>query len=281
MRFAIIAAMAIFALALQGWGWGTRRVFGMGAGRWPVTLALGLGTVIFLGGILNVVRLATAPSLAALVLAGLMLAAIDGRRFAVADIRRAIAADRWTLLAVGIPALAILAFTVATQLPPSAYNAADDYAKYFFHPLRMLATGTLFASPMSDLGSETLGGKAFLDGFVAAFFPLSFLNATDAVFGLFLCLMLAGHFARNTWIAVLCVLSVILIDPQYLNISALYLGSALMMAAIALSTDHGEMHDGIKPAAMGLVYAGLIALKATFALFVVVHFAFIVMAFFA
>lgn len=277
MLVAIIAAMAMFAVSLFGWGWGTRRLFAMGTGHAAVTAALGLSVAIFLGGILNVVRLATTPALILVVLAGLVLAVFGLRRDWTA-LRAAISTQRWKLVAIAVPAFAILAFTVATQLPPSAYNAADDYAKYFFHPLRMLGTGTLYGSPMSDLGSETLGGKAFLDGFVAAFFPLTYLNATDAVFGLFLCLMLAGSFARNMWIAMLCVPSVFLIDPQYMNISALYLGAALVMAAIALSSDPAEMDGGIKPAALGLVYAGIVALKTTFALFVVTHFIFAVVA---
>jgi hypothetical protein len=121
---------------------------------------------------------------------------------------------------------------------------------------------------MSAMASETLGGKAFLDAFVAALFPLRWLNATDAVFGLALCLALAGSMARNAWSAVLCTLTVFLIDPQYINISALYLGAALMMASIAVSKNENA-------AALGLLYAALIALKTTFALFVVLHLTFV------
>ncbi len=266
MQFAILAALAVFIVGLWGWGWGVRRAFGMGAAADSASLTLGLGLagLIFLGGVLNLIRLAGAPALLGLVLGGLVLAWV-GR----GEVRAWAARLSWRDFAIAVPVLLILAFTVATQLPPAAYNAADDYAKYFFHPVRMLATGTLFGSPLSDLGSETLGGKAFLDGFVAALFALTALNVTDAVLGLLLCLLLAAHFSRGVGALVvvsgLGVLSVIAIDPQYMNISALYLGAALMMVAIALTVEEENA------AALGLVYAALIALKTTFALFVVMH----------
>jgi len=256
---AVLAAMAVFAVSLFGWGRLTARLSGTQTSA-VLDIAVGLAAVIFVGGVLNLVRLAYAPSLALVVLVGLAAAARDWRML--------LAVDRTRLLVVAVPVIAILAFTIATQLPPSVYNDADDYPKYFFHPLRMLASGTLYGSALSAMGSETLGGKAFLDAFVAALFPLRWLNATDAVFGLGLCLALAGAMARNIWAAVLCVLIVAFIDPQYMNISPLYLGAALVMAAIALSRDE-------KGVASGLLYAALIALKPTFALFVVLHLAFL------
>lgn len=271
MGFAILAALAVFIVSLWGWGWGVRRVFGIAAGSASLTLGSGLAGLIFLGGVLNLIRLADAPALLGLVAGGLVLAG-----FGRSESRAWVARLSWRDLAILVPVLLILTFTVATQLPPAAYNAADDYAKYFFHPVRMLATGTLFGSSMSDLGSETLGGKAFLDGFVVALFPLTALNVTDAVFGLLLCLLLAAQFSRGRGALVvvsgLGVLSVIAIDPQYMNISALYLGAALMMVAIALTVEDE------KAAALGLVYAAMIALKTTFALFVVVHLLLVVMA---
>jgi hypothetical protein len=251
--------MAVLAVCLFGWGRLVARLARAEVAAVPA-MVLGLAAVVFVGGVLNLVRLAYAPSLAVVVLAGLAAAARDWRAL--------VPVDRPRFFAVAAPTAAILAFTVATQLPPSAYNVADDYAKYFFHPVRMLASGTLYGSAMSAMGSETLGGKAFLDAFVAALFPLRWLNATDAVLGLGLCLALAGSLARNVWAAVACVLIVFFIDPQYMNISALYLGAALVMAAIALSRDDNPM-------GLGLLYAALIALKPTFALFVALHLVFL------
>jgi hypothetical protein len=103
-----------------------------------------------------------------------------------------------------------------------------------------------------------LGGQAFLDAFSVAFFPLPYINGVGAALGLFLCMMLASQFKR-----ILATLSVFIINPQYVNISALYTGSFLMMGAIV-------EEDSV---VTGLLYAGLIALKSTFVLFVAVHLA--------
>jgi hypothetical protein len=56
--------------ATYGWGRLTRRLAGLPNGTWPVSSALGLACVIFLGGILNLCRLAFPAALAAIVLTG-------------------------------------------------------------------------------------------------------------------------------------------------------------------------------------------------------------------
>jgi hypothetical protein len=162
----------------------------------------------------------------------------------------------------------LLAVPIVTQFPPRAFNFDDDFQKYFTHVARMVQTGTANGGgPFSSLGFDTLGGQAFLQSFVGTFLPISYINGIDAVFGLFLCLALAVEFsARNRWVAVAAALSVIAINPQYVNVSALYTGSALMMAIFAIALDDGEEPN---PIAMALLFAGLIALKSTFGLFVV------------
>jgi hypothetical protein len=160
-----------------------------------------------------------------------------------------------------IPIAAVILFTVATQLPPAVYNFHDDYQKYFAYPVRMLQTGTVFGSPLSAIGLQTLGAQAFLDGFVLAFFPIRYVNAVDAVFGLFLCLILATQFTKKRVMTMVCLLSVVFINPQYVNISTLFCGSALILAIVASE----------EAATLGLLYAALIAMKPIFVVFVAVH----------
>ncbi len=116
------------------------------------------------------------------------------------------------------------------------------------------------------MGLQTLGAQAFLDGFVVAFFPIEYINGVDAVFGLFLCLILASRFAKG-WMAVICVLAVFLINPQYVNISTLYLGSALMMAMVAES-----LEESPSALVLGLLAAALVAMKPVYLIFVAIHF---------
>ncbi len=104
------------------------------------------------------------------------------------------------------------------------------------------------------------------------------MNGSDAVLGLVLCLIpLVGFGARRPrmrLVASLAILGVLVIDPFYVNISALYLGSALMIAAVLQASSSRRPEDsftGASPLATGAVYAALVALKPTFLLFVVLH----------
>lgn len=266
MWFLAIAAIAGFTLSLYGWGWAFQRLGRMERGSWPVTVALGLGAVVFLGGLLNLAGIAYADELAAITGAGVILAVIAWRlnppvRFSASRL--------WVV----VPAAIILIYAFASQVPAAAFNGYDDFEKYFMHPVRMLATGSLAAGPLSTLGSETLGGTAFLDGFAFAALPMSYANVVDGVFGLFLCLMLTGWLAGTRLAAVLWVVATAFIAPMTANISALYLGAALMIAAVALTADERMMGKTANAAAIGLVYAALISLKTTFAVFPICHLA--------
>lgn len=282
--FIPLAVIAIFCAVLYGWGrcvrWITTRKNSPGARQsWAVTLCLGLALLIALGGILNLVRLANVWGLSALTAVGLALCVApwigDGLARNIQSLRstpRQEIAGRGLLLAL---ALAVLVFTVATQLPPALYNFGDDLQKYFAHPVRMLDTGTLFGSPLSAMGSESLGGMAFLLGFVAAYFPLTYLNGVDAVLGLLLCLLLVAGFAWRrpllVPVSVVAMATLFAINPQYVNISTLYMGSALCLSAIFFTTDPDDGGEPPSPLALGLMYAALIVLKPTFLIFAGLH----------
>jgi len=274
MAFGLIA---VFAFSLYGWGRVFRRAFHMQRGTWPATAALGMACLVFLGGVLNLARLAHPWAL--LILAGMgLLLSFPGLRGVSIKLRT-------RPVIVFLLAALIVGFTVRTQLPPKAYNFHDDYQKYFAHAVRMVETGTVYGSPLSAIGSQTLGGQAFLQAFLVAFFPISYINGFDSVFAMFLCLMLASEFTSGRpgllAMTVISMLSVIVINPQYVNVSALYSGSALVMALAAIFGDPREFpRDSRLPssAAAGLLYAALIALKPTFALFVTLHLLFLAMA---
>jgi hypothetical protein len=249
--------LALATLMCLGWGWLFQRLLRAEPGTWQETAAAGMAAVVFLGGLLNLTRLAYPAALTIVMGFGFVfsiLAFRSGLKISLPPVAAAVS-------------LVIIAFTVATQLPPSIYNFHDDYQKYFAYPVRMIQTGTVFGSPLSAIGLQTLGAQSFLDGFVIAFFPISYINAVDAVFGLFLCLILAAQFApKRSWMVAVCVLSVVVVNPQYVNISTLYCGSALIMAMVAASVEHPN------PARLGLLYAALVAMKPIFAVFIALHF---------
>jgi hypothetical protein len=250
-------------------------------------MCVGLAGVVFGGGVLNLLHAAYRPVIWALIAACVAMAAWEMARggFAAAGHARAAlreamsdAAARIELLLAGLVIALMMLFTISTQLPPAEFNFHDDLQKYFAHPLRMLETGTLTGSPLSALGSETLGGQAFLHGLVLAVGGaghLSYINGVDAVMGLLMLLLLAATagWRRFGWFpgAAAGAALVALIDPQYVNVSGLYLGAALMATAILLGAD--EREQPASAVLLGLVYAAMVALKPTFGVFAAAHWA--------
>ncbi len=260
MAVAGVVLGAVAGLSCFGWGRAAARLGG-GSPVWPVAAALGLAVVVILGGVLNLAGLAYGGALDLVAAAGLVLAGLTLRRG-----RPALpgpAGVAMVALAL-VPAL----FAAATLLPTTLFDFLDDFSKYLAYPMRMLATGTLAGDTLNSMGWETLGGQAFLDGFVLAHGPLTALNAVDAVFGLGLVgLLLAGAARRSPWAAAVVAagMVVLVVTPsQYVNISTLYLGTALIMALVAVLCG-GESGDTLpSPVAVAVLAAALAAMKASF-----------------
>jgi hypothetical protein len=164
---------------------------------------------------------------------------------------------------------------------PQAFNFHDDLEKYLSHPIRMLATGTLAGSAFNALGSETLGGQAFLHGFAVAHWPIGYVNTVDSVFAFVLCLMMLLSVALRAWLPFwfipLVVTVPIFINPQYVNISSVYTAVVLILLLflglwVQVRENNGTLTTWPCAAWLGLVYAALVALKTVYLLFVVVHF---------
>jgi hypothetical protein len=64
---------AAFGLVLYGWGWAIRRVVRVKPTNWPATVASGMAAVVFIGGVLNLARLAYPWALACVTVAGVSL----------------------------------------------------------------------------------------------------------------------------------------------------------------------------------------------------------------
>ncbi|MGA2093305.1 MAG: hypothetical protein ABSH16_07875 [Sedimentisphaerales bacterium] len=239
-----------------------------------MTITVGLGVVIFLGGVLNLLRLAYGWAFDILLIVGIALAGWF-TRFKFKLPRKV---SDWLCAAIpGLLIVVIMLFTVKTQLPPKVFNWHDDFEKYFAHPVRMLETGTLFGSPLNALGSETLGGQAVLHGIVLNHFPIAYINGVDACLGLLLCLLLSvsmfGLRPRYLPMFVISPLVIFFINPQYVNVSALYMGSAFIMTSILLFSGTDDFENDQKaeklpsPVLTGIVLAALIALKSSFLVF--------------
>lgn len=271
-----LSALALVAAAFVLWGVGSavRRLAKVPAGRWPVSIGIGLAAMVFVGGVLNVAHIAYRPVMWLVVVVALVVAALQARRahFSAAQAILQDTAGRIELALAALAIAAMMLFTIATQLPPREFNFQDDLQKYFAHPVRMIETGTLAGSPLSALGSETLGGQAFLHGIVLSFLPIAYINGVDAVFALFALLMIAAAagWRRSRWFpgAALGAVTIAIVNPQYVNVAGLYTGALLMATAVMLVAD--EQEDA-SPALLGVLYAALVAIKPTFGLFAVFH----------
>jgi len=265
-----ISALLVHALACYGWGRGLERVLRLDVDNPAVSVALGLACALALGGPCNLLGIAYAPVLWAIVASGVGLA---GLAIASDSPPRSAAVPAALLVLVICCALLVGLLVVSTLVPPWAFNYHDDYQKYFAHPARMLQTGSLRGSSGSALGFETLGGQAFLHGFVLSLAGFDALNAVDLGFAWPLCIALAGLGpCRDGWQAVtrmLAVVAVIALNPQVVNISATYSASALCLAWLEL----GRCQRLVKreqlrafACASGLLFAALCSLKSTFVL---------------
>jgi len=273
VRFAFaVCALLAACCVLYGWGIAVRRYTQTQGGSRAVTMALGLAVLLPIGGLLNLVRLATPIALWLILGIGLVFFILHVKTLRMRWPKESFAQVE-VILTVGLIAL-VVGFAVLTQLPPSAFNYHDDFHKYLAHPVRMLATGTLFGSPLSAIGSETLGGMAFLHAFPLLVAPIEYINGVDAILGLLLLMMLgasAGWGRLAPWPgAVIAPLLIAFINPQYVNVSSLFTGAALMAAAVMLTADDRETFPPSR-IALGLLYAGLVALKPVFILFPLVH----------
>jgi hypothetical protein len=271
---AVVTAFAIaamYAFLCLGWGEMFRRCCGLAPGRMSTDMALGIAALTVVGGVLNVARVAVPLALGVVALIGIGIAAFRiWREIIRADAQSVHSWFRSNALPAGV-ILAVMVFVAATVVPPSALNIGDDLQKYLAHLARMLQTGTLYGSPLNALGTESPGGQPFLQSFIAAMAPFPYVNAFDALFCFGLCMGLAaglaGYAKGMTFVAAFAAASVAFIEPQYVNISALYSGSALMLALYMLTAAPEEIAASplaARAVAAGLVAAAMIALKPTF-----------------
>lgn len=262
--------LATAAAAAWGWGWMMRRGQAAMPGSVPMTIAIGLAVVVFLGGAANLLHCASPVGLTSIWAAGCALAVVGGWRE-----RRQLLGWRPTRagLVAAVPLVLAVVLVLVWFTPPAVFNVHDDLEKYLAQPVRMLAHGTLRPNPLGSLGAETLGGQALLQAMLLAYLPIEFSGTVDWGLGflLFVALAVFGRSPAPAGIVGLaagaCALA---INPQVVNTSSLFTGAALILAAILLTG--GEPREQRWPAhVLGLLYAGLIALKTSHAAFVVLH----------
>ena len=283
--------MGIFALSMFGWGRLVRRDQSL-SGNIALTVVLGMSITLVVGGILNVLQIATGSTLNVFLSAGVLLAFYSLRHLPGHLLSQT--SGSWApglnCVVAGLILLTLLIVLGMTVMTPDAYNFHDDYQKYFVHPIKMMVTGSAYGSPLSSVGKAVFGGQALFQAFFVYNLGLGAINVFDSTFCLLLCVALQleqGIRKRTLWAGVISALLLFLIHPQYVNISSLYSAALFMQAAILLS---GQFFDNAKfgkndtakfSILLGLLYASLVSLKTTNSFFPLAHFSILLVLLFA
>ena len=269
----LLATAALLLFAISAWGWGALVLRACRLevhGDAPYAVALGLAALAAAGGPLNLVGLAYAPMLWALLAAGWAIAA---RRLWQGRAGLQISFGSGSLAWAAPAAIGLL--LTAALLPGLAFNWGDDFQWYFQRVVRMLQTGTLGGNPFDSVGYDSLGSQVFLQAFTLLVFHVDSLNAFDAVFCATLTLALVVSVARGLRarpLHLFCALAVaVLLHPQQVNISPVYSQAAFLLAFVTAAA--GLAAQSVPAgralwrcaAPPGLILAALAGLKATVA----------------
>ena len=294
MKYLSIIFFLFFLFACYGWGYAiTRCSTFCKKDNFVFLSVVGIVCLVFLGGILNLARLAYPVALGILLLAGLTFFVIrysSGARVwltarqagsLVTPGRLAQILEHNLPLAILIAAIVFYALML---LPSATFNITDDLQTYIPRPLRMLQTGTLTGDRLETLGIDSLGGQSFLHGFVLLGFPIEYLLGFDAVFcfalaGLLL-IVIGSKFNLHWSYKASAIFVFIIINPRTANITAVYIASVIILglsyASCLLLDQMEESGDGAIPKMMagilGLLFAGLVALKITFVSYALAYF---------
>lgn len=234
----LTAFLLLPALYLSAVGWGgllERRIYGEPVDHSAYSAALGMLVWLLLGAALNMLAMARPLAYDALLISGLALAALQWRA-------RGHGRRRFAVTRESIPVILVLlvgAFHAWGVLPAGLFNHHDDLYKYLPRALRVLETGTLAGNPFDLVGVDGLGTQTFFQGFFLAHLPYQYINGFDAVFCAVLAALLLDSLCRlldMRWpVRALAVTGFLLLNPQYVNISALYSGM-LMILGLVFST---------------------------------------------
>ena len=271
MTLTLLLATVLMAVSFYGWGTVVRRTLGLATPR-AINLALGVAVMVVVGGGLICFSAVNAVVIIGLLFGGVLIALLD-----LSQSWRELTTWQVWRHHLGTVIAAPLVFWI--HHAPTDFNIHDDIEKYLKHPVRLLATGNLQTRSYDALGAEALGGMSFLHAFPLAMGPIEFVNVMDDVIGLLACTLMVGamgRYLRVPWgVSVATCLLVLMIDPLKANVSASYVGAALLMGMFVILSSGRSKEPAIttrQAAAVGLLCAGLVALKTSLALLLPIQF---------
>ena len=286
-----LSTIFIVASLVSSYGWGrtiARLAYGNSNQQWAFLSALGLAFLIFLGGIINFIGIAYPGILYAIFFTGIIFSIIAlfkgsfSNSLNLIGIHSKTFFDKFCFVLSIFIIVATSIFLIATLLPTNAFNIYDDFQTYLVRPFRMLQTGTIGGNNFDILGIDSLGGQSFLQAFILAVFPIEYVNGFDIIFCFVLIAFLLVGIAQVTkahgLYLILAISTLILINPQIINIAALYSGSAMILGMIFASIILADYYNTkekksafVRVIPFALFISALISLKFTLALFAIIY----------
>ena len=258
------------------YGWGNVFYLNVVSKYISVNIVIGMGITLFLGGILNILNFAYQSTIDIIFLIGLVLFILKIYKSRDYFYRTKLINNENKSYFLTLLPISLLIISIISSINPDSYNYHDDFQKYFVHPIKMLETGSVFGSTLGAIGRETFGGQAFFQSFYISWLGLRAINIFDSVFCLSICTLLIieqGIKQKTLTFGILVSCLLILIHPQYVNISSIYSGILFMLASIVLMLElfsyrHSLNFSLIKIIfGISLCFASLISLKTTYGLF--------------
>ena len=281
--------ISIFLFSFSMFGWGNIFFSKPISNLVSINIVIGMGFTLFLGGIFNFLNLANENSIRAIFFIGLVLFIIKIIKIRHSIIKLLVNQNFRKINLIFILPIILLALSVFSSLNPDTYNIFDDFQKYFLHPVKMLETGSVFGSNLSALGRETFGGQAFFQSFYVTWLGLRGLNIFDSTFCLCIIIFIILEWSikqKITFIGFLTSSLVIVIQPQYVNISSLYSGVLFMISSILIVLEllKNNLSYNLRNLkvflGISLCFSSLIVLKPFYILFPLIFFSLLIFFYF-
>jgi len=253
-------------------GWGDALLRGARQERsWRNCFVVGLGFVVALGGLLNLVREIRAGVCIALMVAGVVLAVV---KFAQEGVRLSEAwmylrVRRWAWV-VGSICAALLLVRVMGSVHRVGYQYLDDLSEYLTFPKKMLEMHFYARDPFSERRIiNSVGPAYFVQALVVSAVPLMHVQMADTALGL--CLLAIFLMAvMKEWRVGLLVSGVVVAlaigtMQSTFNLSFTTLPSALFVGMVMVAASETQRSNAVMLGVLeGMLVAVMIGLKAVY-----------------
>lgn len=263
----------LLLVSFTGWGRLTGKLFR--APRLPASVAcsLGIASIVFLGGWLNLTHAIYPGVLFAVTAVGLLFYVVSRsqRPEEYGWLRFWNSGSRWSKVLLVI-ALLILILRVAATVRLGEFRIDDDGSGYLVFPQKMLDMHHFAADPFSDRRViSSLGGSYLLQTFVVAATSLANIGMADRALGLilifFALLELGIAFGLSPSKITAMELIAYVVPQETFNLTFTFLPIALFLAMIwilFISPDQNENQQWRSALILGAVGGAILSLKSTF-----------------